>query len=92
MLWYNGNRILLDNTTYVLPDKLSEGKWHISTIDGVLQTDFFPNGARSENLDIKFMKSIFTQPFGKYEGTISINGVTEQFTAYGVCEDHLAVW
>ena len=38
------------------------------------------------------MKSKFTQPFGTVDGTIVIDGKEEKFTAFGVVEDHHAVW
>jgi hypothetical protein len=38
------------------------------------------------------MKSLFTQVFGKIEGTVQINNQTEKFTAYGVTEEHFALW
>ncbi len=91
-LWWGDQRILLDKSEFTLPKILDKDVWQISTTDNIIHASFRPNGARSENLNIVAMKSIFTQPFGTFEGTISVDGSTEKFTAYGVCEDHLAVW
>jgi hypothetical protein len=51
-----------------------------------------PFGARAENINAAVMKSIFTQPFGEYNGTVTVVGTTEKFTAWGVAEEHSAVW
>jgi hypothetical protein len=92
ILWIDKERILLEHTNYILPQKLNKEEWKISTNDNILDTTFIPLGARSENLNAVVMKSIFTQPFGKFIGTILLEGKKEEFTAYGVCEDHFAVW
>lgn len=91
-LWIDGQRILLENSTFVLPSKLDKEAWQVGSSDAIISSTFTPNGARSENLNIIAMKSIFTQPFGTFEGTVTLDGTSEKFTAYGVCEDHLAVW
>ncbi len=91
-LWWGDQRILLGNTEFLVPKKLDEDPWQVSTTDSIIQSTFTPNGARSENLNIIAMKSIFTQPFGTFKGIVNMNGITEEFSAYGVCEDHIAVW
>lgn len=39
-----------------------------------------------------FLKSNFTQIFGRIEGVVNVNQQEEKFSAYGVAEDHLALW
>jgi hypothetical protein len=92
ILWLGDERLVLSEATFqpgVLKDK---DQWTISTKDALLEMKFFPMGARSENLNAGLMKSVFTQPFGRYEGTVVLKGEKQRFTAYGVAEDHYAVW
>jgi|GEM_PF-3135809 len=92
VLWLDKERILLSDATFEYGPKLDKDTWYIKTKDGILDMQLQPMGARAENLNIAVMKSIFTQPFGKYTGTVNYNGVKEAFTAWGVAEEHLAVW
>jgi hypothetical protein len=92
ILWLDGERFLLSKADFIPGKPLDKAEWSISTVEGSLKMIFSPKGVRSENLNAGLMKSIFTQPFGKYEGELNINGRIEKFTAWGVAEDHLAVW
>lgn len=92
VLWLGEDRIILSNAVFQPGKPLDKGVWQIATKDKILEMRFTPSGARAENLNAGLMKSIFTQPFGKYEGIIRIGGKEESFMAWGVAEEHLAVW
>lgn len=92
ILWLDGERIILSNATFKYGPDLKNDLWHIQTTDGLINMQMQPFGARAENINAAVMKSIFTQPFGKYSGTVTYNGTTETFEGYGVAEEHLAVW
>lgn len=92
ILWLDGQKTVLSSAVYTLGKNPSKDNWQVVTNDKILQIDFKPLGARSENINGGVMKSIFIQPFGVFEGTLTINGTTEKFKAYGVMEDHQAVW
>lgn len=92
ILWVNGNKILCSNAKFIFQEPSNSTDWIIETTDGILNCHLTPNGARTENINALIMKSRFTQPFGRIDGTILIDGKHEKFTAYGVVEDHHAVW
>lgn len=91
-LWIGQERIILSEAVFKPGLPMDKSPWSISTKDGILEMSFQPLGARSENLNVAVMKSIFTQPFGKYTGTITLKGQKVAFEAMGVAEDHQAVW
>ncbi len=92
ILWLNGNKTALSKAAFAMQQPLDKTPWIINTEDGILNCTLTPAGARSENVNLFLMKSIFTQAYGKIEGSITLNGASEKFTAYGVAEDHLARW
>lgn len=91
-VWLDGKRIIVSDATFQKEAPFDKNPWYIKTNDGILDIEFTPQGARSENINIIAMKSIFTQPYGQFKGKISIDGQEEVFTGFGVVEDHLAVW
>lgn len=92
ILWVDGKKTLLSSSIFSIQKPFNKNAWQISTTDKILDCTLTPNGARSENVNIIFMKSIFVQAYGKISGTLLINGVRENFTGTGVAEDHLALW
>lgn len=92
ILWVDGNKTLLSEAKFSLQMPYDKTDWLISTNDGILYCHLTPKGARRENLNVLVMKSKFIQPFGTLDGTLLINGKKEKFIAYGVAEDHHAVW
>ncbi|MCZ2394862.1 MAG: DUF2804 domain-containing protein [Chitinophagales bacterium] len=92
ILWLDKERILLSDAKFTYGPDLKNDIWRIETNDSILKMQLQPLGARQENLNAAIMKSVFIQPFGEYTGTITVNGVKENFTAWGVAEEHLAVW
>jgi hypothetical protein len=92
VLWIGDEKVVLSPAFFQPGKPLDKGIWKITTKDNILDMQFSPSGARTENLNAGLMKSVFTQPFGKYEGVIKTKGGEEAFSAWGVAEEHLAVW
>lgn len=91
-LWLDGKPMGLSSAHFHYIRPAEKSIWRILTRDNVFEARFRPFGARSENLNLGFLKSKFVQPYGVFDGQIKIDGTTEKFTGYGVTEDHLAVW
>lgn len=92
ILWVNGQKMVLSSAKFSFEKPFDKTDWLIETNDGILNCHLSPRGARSENVNALVMKSQFIQPFGTLDGTVVIDGKTERFTAYGVVEDHHAIW
>lgn len=92
VLWLNGEKIILSEAEFSMQKPFDKSDWLIATRDGILSCHMSPEGARSENINALILKSNFTQPFGRIDGTITLNGITQKFTAFGVAEDHYAYW
>lgn len=92
ILWVDGRKILLSAATFSFNEPLDKTDWLIATKDGILNCHLSPKGARKENVNALVLKSKFIQPYGILDGTINIDGNVEKFTAFGVAEDHHAVW
>lgn len=92
ILWVDGKKTLLSSATFSFQEPFDKTDWLIETKDGILSCHLSPKGARSENLNALIMKSRFIQPFGTIDGTVVIDGKQERFTAFGVVEDHHAIW
>ena len=92
ILWIDGSKTLLSAAKFSMQEPYDKTDWLISTNDGILNCHLSPRGARKENINALVMKSKFIQPFGIVDGTVLINGIAEKFTAFGVSEDHHALW
>lgn len=92
VLWVDTKKIVLSPGHFDMQKPIDKSPWHITTNDDILDCTLVPNGARSENVNALVLKSIFTQTYGKITGTLLLDGQKEAFTAYGVGEDHHALW
>lgn len=92
ILWIDGQKIVLSSAKFTIGKPSDKTDWLIETKDGILNCHLSPRGARTENINALILKSKFTQPFGTIDGTVMIDGVVEQFTGFGVSEEHHAVW
>ena len=91
-LWVGGKVIQLSQATFSYGRPVEKSIWEIKTLDGVISMKFTPQGVRGEDINAIFMSSRFKQPFGKFSGTIKIDGILHNFTAEGVVEEHFAKW
>ena len=92
ILWLDKERIVISDVDFNHGKNLGKEDWHIQSKDGILKLTLHPLGMRAEDINAAVMKSSFTQPFGKYEGVLTLNGKSENFTAWGVAEEHFALW
>ena len=92
VLWVDGQRIFLGEAYFLLQKPYKKKPWQIGSKNKLIEFTLHPSGAREENTNLLFLKSQFTQAFGKMEGTFTFQNQTESFIAYGVTENHLALW
>jgi len=90
--WIGEKKVLLGEAQFSMQTPLDKNKWQIDTRSGSLHLIFTPLGARSEKLDMVVMKSLFTQPYGTFEGVMTVNGQQLKLKGQGVVEDHYAKW
>ena len=58
-----------------------------------LRVRFHPLGERRQDVDLKLIASRYVQPFGRFEGELTVGGETLRFERlWGVTEDHEAAW
>lgn len=91
-LWFDGELLALPQAVFEYDPANRLGVWKIRTLDGSVNLEFVPEGRRSQNLRAGVMASVFTQPFGRFSGTIRHDRTEFQVTALGVVEEHSATW
>jgi len=91
-LWIGGRILPLAQAHFRYEKGALERTWRVRTEDGVFEATFEPEGKRAENIDVLVISSKFTQMFGRFVGTLLIEGERVPFTADGVVEEHHAVW
>jgi len=91
-LWVNGRVSQLSQAAFSYAQPINKNTTHVRTLDGIITMQFEPLGFRGENINALFMLSKFKQPFGKFTGTVLIDGQPHNFTGYGVVEEHFAKW
>lgn len=73
------------------PSRLLE-PWRIRSEDGLIDVVFEPEGQRREHVSVGLLASVFTQPFGRFRGTVRTPAGVKRVEGWGVVEQHLAVW
>lgn len=87
-LWLDGELIALPQATFAYDAAQPLGDWRITTVDGLIDVRFSPQGARREHIDAWLLASRFIQPFGSFTGRIGDQPVS----GHGVVEEHSARW
>lgn len=91
-LWLGDDLIPLAQTVFdYAPDDLLQ-PWRIRTLDGVVDLQFLPDGQRAENLRLGVLESVFSQPFGRFSGTVTTAEGPLRVQGTGVVEAHKARW
>lgn len=72
----------------------NQSPWRITSMDGIVDLTFNPEGYRDEKINGVVMGSLFTQLCGSFSGTITPPGKEPVAVsgAPGFCEDHFARW
>lgn len=92
-LWVNGQLEMLAPARFELDPHRPLDPWRVTTTDGAVNLMFEPRGERSENLRLGVVRSVFHQPYGVFTGTVRWSGGLVRIeNAWGVCEDHDAIW
>ncbi len=89
-LWLDGRVETLGAVRFEVPAKTTD-PWHIVSSDGSdeVRLDVKPLGERRSDLDLKLVRSVFSQPYGLASGVVRGERVENLF---GVVEDHDALW
>lgn len=94
IVFVDGRPHSLGGARFELPAEPVRQPWRVqSHRDGEFDLTFHPRGAHHENTNAGVLMSRFVQPYGEFEGWVTISG--ERLTvdgARGVVEDHLARW
>jgi hypothetical protein len=91
-VWVNGRRVVLGTALFRYESATPLKPWHLSTVEGVLDLWFVPEGLREDSINLGALESRFQQPFGRFEGTLRLDGRTMRVTGSGVTEQHWASW
>ncbi len=68
-------------------------RWRVTTVDGALELTFRPIAAHRELRDLVLVRSRFSQPVGKWSGTLRLDGQTYTLEEQpGVAEDQDVLW
>lgn len=92
VVWLGTERILIGNVGYQYNKPLEKSLWKVRSLNGDLELSMQAKGSRKENINIKLLKSKFTQVFGRIEGKIRHQGTWKKLRGYGVMEEHEAIW
>lgn len=92
--WIGDEQLLFSNTTFIYDKKkpLDQQVWQLQTEDGLVDLTFTPSKARREKVSVGVLSHDFTQPFGKFEGSIQHKGKTHEIIGYGPVEEHESLW
>jgi len=91
-VWIGEERHLLGKVSFDYSRPLTQSTWQVHSEQNNLELYMQPNGSRAENLNLKVLKSDFTQVFGKITGRIRLGEKWQSLEGYGVMEEHEAVW
>jgi len=91
-LWYGDEVLPLPQAVFDYRPEDPLAPWDIRTVDGRVALRFTPDGQRREHLNVGFMKSIFSQPFGRFTGQLETPTGRRAISGQGVVEAHQARW
>jgi hypothetical protein len=100
-VWIEGRSFPVGAARFILPDakELNSKPWRIEAVDlqnpkqSAVALTFEPLGSRREHVSLGILVSKFTQAFGAYSGTISVNGHSYRVNrVFGVAEKHYSKW
>jgi hypothetical protein len=88
--WRDGCVTPLGGVSFHVPERPTADPWRIRSLEGdEVDLAFQPLGARAQRLDLGLVRSDFVQPYGMFRGIVAGHELVD---AFGVVEDHLAVW
>jgi len=88
--WLGGKVRALGGVRFELPRNPGCEDWSIRSREGEeVALRFRPLGARSQQVNLRLVRSDFVQPYGLFDGYVAGHRLD---AAFGVVEDHLALW
>ncbi|HET57923.1 MAG TPA: DUF2804 domain-containing protein [Deltaproteobacteria bacterium] len=91
--WINGRLFKVDVVHFRYDDGDFLKPWDIASNDGRVTIRFVPEGIRSANIQAGLFASRFSQPFGRFQGSLRGNGMDVQLAdVSGFTEEHYARW
>lgn len=87
-LWLDGELLPLAQACFDYDPRDLTRPWRVTSLDGIVDIRFTPDGQRAEHLNALLLKSRFAQPFGRFEGRVG----TDRVSGFGVVEEHAALW
>ena len=87
-MWLDGELTPLVQASFDYDARDLTRPWRVSTVDGLIDLNFTPDGQRAEHLNAVLLKSRFAQPFGRFEGRVG----SDRVSGFGVVEEHSALW
>jgi hypothetical protein len=100
-IWIEGRSYRIGAARFILPaaQELDRKPWRVKAVHpddpSQLSVDlsFEPMGARREHVSLGLLASKFTQAFGSYSGTLTVNGHIHRVERiFGVAEKHYSKW
>lgn len=92
-LWLDGQLLATGLARFDYDRQDPYRPWHVQTADGAADLRFTPVGAHTERLDVLLFASDFKQLFGRFDGTLKIDGRTLRVDAHwGFVEEQYAKW
>ncbi|WP_300671830.1 DUF2804 domain-containing protein [Desulfoluna sp.] len=94
MIWIDGAPTHIGPVHFDYQENDTTGPWHLTSMDGIVDLTFTPEGHRDEKVNALVMGSLFTQLCGSFTGTLSPPDAppVALTKASGFCEDHFARW
>ncbi|SCY33546.1 DUF2804 domain-containing protein [Desulfoluna spongiiphila] len=94
MIWIDGAPVHIGPVHFDYRDNDTTTPWRITSMDGIIDLTFTPEGHREEKVNALVMGSLFTQLCGSFTGTVTPPGAdpVPVTNAPGFCEDHFARW
>jgi hypothetical protein len=91
-MWVDGELVPLATALFRYEPAAVRNEWRVATADGRVEVRFHPDGLREEHIQLGAFESRFQQPFGRFEGTLWLNGKAVRVTGSGVVEQHWTTW
>jgi hypothetical protein len=87
--WIDGDPQPIGPVRFTFAAQAPLQPWKLESADGSVDLSFQPEGFRSQDIDLRLIRSRYVQPFGTFSGRL--RGVTIEALP-GVTEDHDARW
>jgi hypothetical protein len=91
-LWIGNRLVRLGSARFQFNPVAVMNEWRLTTEDGAVDLRFRPIHVHREERDYRVVRSHFVQPFGRFEGTVKVDGRSLPVQLAGVAEDQDILW